>query len=35
MGVPVAPISRREFREPSKQFGLTSGQEQENVYEKR
>ena len=34
-GVPVAPVCRREFREPCKQFGLTGGQEQENIYEKR
>src|ERR1700730_17789843 len=34
-GVPVAPVCRREFREPCKQFGLTSGQEQENIHERR
>jgi|HubBroStandDraft_2_1064218.scaffolds.fasta_scaffold41132_5 hypothetical protein len=31
----VAPVCRREFREPFKEFGLTDGQEQENIYEKR
>jgi hypothetical protein len=32
--VPVAPVCRREFREPYKKCGLTDGQEEENIYEK-